>query len=214
MIHFTVHPKKKYKHPVVVKVDNVNIKPLDAIRYLGVIIDKQLKRRNHLRHIETKIAARISLLRYLSKSAKEPNEKTMINIFKAIARTIMTYGSPVLLTASDKVWECLQIIQNKALRATLGLPIYTSVNYIHHKSSIPKIKEYAITLLKQSIQTTTANNDNTLKSHLEEILDQTWNNNDQEKKQHLQSLLSTIKCIRVETRVTWHRLRIDTKKLY
>lgn len=170
MIHFTLHPKKKYKHSVMVKVDNVNIKPLDATRYLGVIIDKQLKWRNHLRHIETKMAPRISLLRYLSKAAQIPNEKTMINIFKSIARPIMTYGFPVLLTASDKVWERLQIIQNKALRAALGLPICTSVEYIHRRSSIPKIKEYAVTLLNQFIQTATANNDSTFKLHLEEIL--------------------------------------------
>ena len=99
MIHFRLHPRKKYKHPVEVKVENTIIKPLDATRYLGVIIDKQLKWRNHLQHLETKMAGRISLLRYLAKSAQEPNQKTMLNIFKTIARPVMTYGYPVLLTA-------------------------------------------------------------------------------------------------------------------
>ncbi|CAF2040813.1 unnamed protein product [Rotaria magnacalcarata] len=64
MIHFTIHLRKKYKHPVEVKVDNTTIKPLDHTRYLGVIIDKQLNWRRHLDHIETKIAPRIGLLRY------------------------------------------------------------------------------------------------------------------------------------------------------
>ncbi|CAF2114894.1 unnamed protein product [Rotaria magnacalcarata] len=64
MIHFTIHLRKKYKHPVEVKVDNTTIKPLDHARYLGVIIDKQLNWRRHLDHIETKIAPRIGLLRY------------------------------------------------------------------------------------------------------------------------------------------------------
>ncbi|CAF1206788.1 unnamed protein product [Rotaria sordida] len=75
----------------------------------------------------------------------------------------------ILLTANDKTWERLQIMQNKAIRAALGLPIYTSVDYIHKISNIPKIKDYAVTLLERSIQTATSNNDNTLKQHLLDI---------------------------------------------
>ena len=172
LIHFSIHPKKYYKHPVEVKVENTIIRPLDSTRYLGVIIDKKLDWRRHLDHIETKVAPRIGLLRYLSKTAYEPNYKTMINIFKAIARTIIIYGYPVLLTANEKVWNRMQIMQNKALRAALGLPIYTSVEYIHKISNIPKIKDYAITLLQQAIHTATSNNDITLKSHLQNIFDQ------------------------------------------
>ena len=118
------------------------------------------------------MAARIGLLRYLAKAAKEPNPRTMINIFKSIARTVIVYGYPVLLTASEKVWDRLQIIQNKAIRAALNLPIYTSVEYIHRLSHIPKIKDYAISLLQQSIQTAIANNDNILETNLKDILDQ------------------------------------------
>ncbi|CAF3093128.1 unnamed protein product [Rotaria sp. Silwood2] len=172
LIHFSIHPRKKYKHPVEVKVENTIIKPLEHTRYLGVIIDKTLNWRSHLDHIETKIAPRIGLLRYLSRTAYEPNNKTMINIFKSIARTIIIYGYPILLTANQKIWNRLQIIQNKALRAALDLPTYTSVDYIHKISMIPKIKEYAITLLQQSIQTATAKNDITLKTHLQDIFNQ------------------------------------------
>ena len=118
------------------------------------------------------MARRISLLRYLAKSAQEPNQKTMINIFKAIARPVMTYGYPVLLTANDKVWDRLQIIQNKALRAALGLPAYTSVEYVHRITKIPKIKDYATSLLQQAIATATSNKDQTLQQHLQDIADQ------------------------------------------
>jgi len=172
LIHFSIHPKKKYKHPVEVKVENSIIKPMDSTRYLGVIIDNKLDWRRHLDHIETKTAPRIGLLRYLSRTAYEPNNKTMINIFKAIVRTILTYGYPVLLTAKQNIWNRMQIIQNKALRAALGLPIYTSVEYIHKISNVPKIKDYATTLLQTSIEKATSNNDITLKTHLQDIFNQ------------------------------------------
>ncbi|CAF4637902.1 unnamed protein product [Rotaria socialis] len=89
-----------------------------------------------------------------------------------IARTILLYGYPILLQANDKIWERLQIIQNKSIRAALGLPIYTSVEYIHQVSNVPKIKEYAVSLLQRYIQTTTSSNDITLKNNLEEIFNQ------------------------------------------
>jgi hypothetical protein len=172
LIHFSIHPRKKYKHPIEVKIENTIIKPLDYTRYLGVIINKRLNWRSHLDHIETKIAPRIGLLRYLSRTAYEPNNKTMINIFKSIVRTIIIYGYPVLLSANQKVWNRMHIIQNKAFRAALGLSLYTSVDYIQKISNVPKIKDYSITLLQHSIQTATSNNDITLKTHLQDILNQ------------------------------------------
>ena len=147
-------------------MDNTIIQPQDHTRYFGVIIDKRLNWRSHLDHIETMIAPRIGLLRYLSRTAIEPNNKTMINSFKSIVRTVIIYGYPVLLTADQKVWNRLQIMQNKALRAALGLPLYTSVDYIHKISNVPKIKDYAIELVQKLIQTATSNNDITLKNQL------------------------------------------------
>jgi exonuclease III len=172
LIHFSPHPRKKYKNPVLIEIEDTTIKPLDSTRYLGVIIDKKLNWRCHLNHIESKIADRIGLLRFLSRSSPAPNDKILLNIYKSIARTIITYGFPVMLTASDKTWERLQIIQNKAIRAALDLPSYTSVEYIHKISNIPMIKQYALTLLDQAITKAHSNNDNTLETHLKDILNE------------------------------------------
>ena len=162
LVHFSPHPRKKYKNPVAIEIENTKIKPLDSTRYLGIIIDKKLNWRTHLNHIENKIADRIGLLRFLSRSTQGSNDKTMLNIYKAIARTIITYGFPVLITASDKIWERFQILQNKAIRAALDLPQYTSVEYIHKLSKIPRIKQYATSLLQNAIEKSRINNEKTL----------------------------------------------------
>ena len=172
LIHFSIHPRKTFKNPVKIKVENTIIKPMDSTRYLGVFIDKTLNWRSHVHHIESKIASRISLLRFLNKASYEPTDKIMLNLFKSLVRSIITYGYPALLTANDKIWERLQIFQNKGIRAALGLPMYTSVEYIHKLSNIPKVKDYATTLLHRSIHTATSNNDITLKNHLQDILQQ------------------------------------------
>ncbi len=64
----------------------------------------------------------------------------MLNLFKSLARSIIIYGFPIRLIANKKIWNRLQIIQNKALRVVLGSPLYTSTEYIHNVTNIPKAK--------------------------------------------------------------------------
>ena len=75
----------------------------------------------------------------------------MINLYKSLVRTVLTYGFPILMTANEKVWKRLQITQNKAIRAALGMPSYVSVDYIHHQTNIPLIKQYSKDLLQRAI---------------------------------------------------------------
>jgi hypothetical protein len=168
MIYFSPHPRKKYKHPVVIQIEQSTIQPQDSTRYLGIIIDRKLTWRNHLQHIEPKCAHRIHLLRSLSRSARNPDQKIMLDIYKAIVRPILTHGFPLLLTASEKTWERIQIIRNKAIRAALNLPHYTSVAYIHKLSNIPMIKDYADSLLIKAIGTARNNRDDQLLTLLQE----------------------------------------------
>jgi len=88
-------------------------------------------------------------------------------VFKSIARTVLTCGFPVLLTATDKVWDQGQIIHNKAIRAALGLPSYTSLKYIYQLTNIPRIKPFSITLLQPVIAKANSNNDKLLENHFE-----------------------------------------------
>ena len=96
------------------------------------------------------------------------------HLYKSIIRTVIVYGYPVLLTANDKIWERLQIVQNRAIRAALNLPLYTSVEYIHRISKLPKIKDYAISALAKSIHKSKLNHDNPLTKYLEDIHNQLW----------------------------------------
>ena len=145
------------------------IKPSKATRYLGVIIDSQLKWIDHMQHIERNVAPRIGLLRFLSSAAEDSNDKIMLNLYKSLVRTILVYGHAVILTAGDKIWKRLQVLQNKAIRATLNLPHYTSTRYIHQISQLPKIKDYALSLLQNSLNTAINNNNSVLRDNLEYI---------------------------------------------
>jgi hypothetical protein len=68
------------------------------------------------------------------------------------------------------IWNRLQITQNKALRASLGFPSYTSTDHIHKVANIPKIKNYAKSLLERSITKAKNYNDNISEEILSQIL--------------------------------------------
>ncbi|CAF2145764.1 unnamed protein product [Rotaria magnacalcarata] len=170
LVHFSIHPRKKYKNPVQVKVENITIQPETFTRYLGMIMDNRLSWRTHLKQVETRIAARLSLLRFLNRAAIEPNHNIMINLYKSLIRTVIIYGYPVLLCADNKIWDRIQIIQNKALRMALGLPHYTSVDYIHRIANIPRIKDYAVNLLERAASTAASSNEMIYHRSLQDIL--------------------------------------------
>ncbi len=73
----------------------------------------------------------------------------MLNIYQAIVRTIITYDFPVLLTASDTIWERMQKLSN-----------------------IFKIKQHSTTKLTHAITTAKYNNNKTLRTDLQDILHQ------------------------------------------
>lgn len=97
LIHFNVHPHRKYKYEVSVKVEGIMIKPKDSTRYLSVIIDNKLKWNTYLDHIEQTVAPRISLLRYLSSVARGANGKDYDHSIQVTCKTdniIWTSSSP------------------------------------------------------------------------------------------------------------------------
>jgi hypothetical protein len=172
LLHFSPHPRKKYKNPIRIVVDTVQIQPRDSARYLGITFDRKLDWRAHVQKIESKAAARIGLIRFLTRANPNTNNKTMLNIYKSLVRSLLTYGFPILLTAKEKVWERLQITQNKALRAALGIPSYTSTRYIHDITQIQEIKEHSIQLLRKAIARAQDHNDASFERSLREIQQQ------------------------------------------
>ncbi|CAF3808931.1 unnamed protein product, partial [Adineta steineri] len=130
---------------------NIDIRPQTSARYLGIIFDKQLRWQEHVKHIETRIQSRINLLRFLNRITPDSNEKIMLNIYKSLIRPILTYGSSVLLHAEDKIWNRLQIAQNKSIRAALNIPHFVSTTYIHQITNIPYIRSYVTNLTERAL---------------------------------------------------------------
>ena len=86
-------------------VEEIEIKPVKCARYLGILSDHQLKWRSHIHPIEDKTARRTCVLRFLSKLNPQANEQKMINLYKSLIRSVITYGCAVLLKADNSIWK-------------------------------------------------------------------------------------------------------------
>ena len=107
----------------------------DSVKYLGVILDKRLTFRQH---IKRKCNQRISLLYPLLHSPILPL-RTRIILYNSLIRSAMTYAGSVYHHAA----KChLQIIQNRCIRIITGHERSTRISQLHDDTGLPTIAEF------------------------------------------------------------------------
>jgi Reverse transcriptase (RNA-dependent DNA polymerase) len=100
-----------------VLIDGVVIEYVDSIKYLGVIIDNNLKFDEHVEYVIKKAATKIS---YLGRLSRTLSKKTKILIYNCIVAPHFEYCASVLWGTSDLYLSKLQVLQNKGMRAVLN----------------------------------------------------------------------------------------------
>ena len=105
--------------PVNLKFDNVTIKQVSTLRYLGLEIDNQLSWKDHIKKIENKIAVVTGIIR---KIRFKLSTKTSLLIYDSLISSQLYYCN--ILWASTYKSSLAKIIslQKRALRACLGKP--------------------------------------------------------------------------------------------
>ena len=119
LIHFT-KKNTDSAQKTSLTIDNMEIKPKQEIKYLGIIWDSALTWKPHIRYIEKKMA--YPLYR-LSRIAKHIPTKCALAIYKTTIRPIMEYGCPIWwshLHQNHTAINSLTQIQRKALQLSTG----------------------------------------------------------------------------------------------
>jgi hypothetical protein len=89
------------------------IKRVDRVKYLGLILDSQLKWDHHIKNIESKISSAAGVLWKLKSQLPTSTKKA---IYTALIESHLNYLTPVWGSASESALKTLQVIQNRALR--------------------------------------------------------------------------------------------------
>lgn len=109
----------------VFKINNEVIEKVNEIKYLGFIIDKQLKFKEHMEYICKKIGKKIG---FFKRIRNKISILTAINIYNTTIKPHFEFGSTILYTCCTSTQiERLQKLQNKAMRSILKCNIYTPI---------------------------------------------------------------------------------------
>jgi hypothetical protein len=94
------------------------IKRKNKIKYLGLMMDENLKWESHVSHVESKLASSAGALwklkHHLSTNVKK-------RIYTSLFESHLLYLLPVWGSSNDNLIDSIQVIQNRALRNVYGL---------------------------------------------------------------------------------------------
>ena len=108
---------------------------------LGITVDRKLLFKTHVANMTGKARKRLGLLASLRGTTWGADSKSLLRLYKSYVRPILEYGA-VLIAASKKTRLLeLQIVQNRALRIALRMPMHTSINRLHELANMPSIKQ-------------------------------------------------------------------------
>ena len=106
---------------IMFKIINVIIEKVNLIKYLGFIIDKELKFNDHKEFICKKIGKKFEFFRRIRNGK---SFITSINIYNTIIKPHFEFGSTILYQQTIR----LQKLQNKAMRGILKVNSLTSTS--------------------------------------------------------------------------------------
>lgn len=116
----------------------------DDIKYLGIVLDKKLKFKQHVNYICDKaIKCGRALYPILNRRSKL-NQKNKLLLYSMCIRPILTYGCQVWFHKTAKTHsKRLQIIQNKNLKIIHRLPPRYPTDLLHSRLNYKKIITFA-----------------------------------------------------------------------
>lgn len=111
------------------------------IKYLGVYLDKKLNCSSHIQKSLQKTIPRLKELYPIFKS-NHSNPRIPANIYKSYIRPVLTYASPVWITASPYNIKKTHQKHNNLLRIAAQQPPLTRNTTIHNLTATPTLEEF------------------------------------------------------------------------
>lgn len=129
------------KHSIIqnvdIEIDNEIIEILDSFKYLGIILDSNLKFQEYFENLIKKLSCKVGYFKRVSVNLSLFSKKT---IYNSIIYPNFLYCPSVLWSANENVFERLQVLQNKCMRIILNKDKYTSINYMLKELGWLKVK--------------------------------------------------------------------------
>ena len=121
-----------------VKINNISISKLSNIKFLGVILDDQLKWKTHISYIKSKVSKCIGIL---LKAKKYLNKSTLTQLYYSFLYPHLSYCIEVWGNTYNCYLETLYKVQKKAVRIILNASKYENSHSLFKKINILKLSD-------------------------------------------------------------------------
>ena len=114
------------------------MKPVDYIKYLGMLIDKYLNWNHHITNLSKQLSRANGVL---SKLRYNASIDFCLQVYYAIFYSYLTYGCNVWGLTSEENISKLEVLQNKCVRIMSFAPFNSSTNQIFIDLGLVKIRD-------------------------------------------------------------------------
>jgi len=117
----------------------LNGKPIERTtdaKFLGVTFDQRLTWKPHILELKKKCLRTLNILKMLNNKQYGPSSHKLLNIYKILVRSKLDYGSSIHASASQRLLQLLEPIQNTCIKLALRAFPTTPINSLQALSGI------------------------------------------------------------------------------
>ena len=102
-----------------IKVDGTSIKVADEAKFLGLVFDRRLTFRAHVKYLKTVCDKALNVLRVVGHTDWGADKVVLLRLYRALVRSKLYYGCIVYGSASKSVLRTLDAVHHAGLRICL-----------------------------------------------------------------------------------------------
>lgn len=113
---------RKYKIPPkpIFKLYGKILPYKNSIKFLGMTFDSKLNWKEHIENIRANALKSLNIIKILSNHKFGVNREILLNIYKSIVQSKLSYGDFIFNSANDQVLKRLDSIHNQGIRIAIG----------------------------------------------------------------------------------------------
>ena len=130
--------KKTENNMINIHINKSQIFQKDEVKYLGIVIDKNLKWKPHIDKLTIRISQSVGMLYHLKKYLSFNNLKL---VYHALIKSRLQYGIVLWGNANQSTLKILNKMHNRAIRYISMQPYRTRLNKLYAFSKLLKINK-------------------------------------------------------------------------
>ena len=104
-------PRKKFLHSFALKMHNKSVNKTSVAKYLGILVNDNLKWNDHIKHLCKKVSQICGLFRYVRHYVRQ---NTLLMLYNSFVRSHLLYGILTWSSTNNTVLHPLQAHQIKS----------------------------------------------------------------------------------------------------